>query len=61
MQTRIPPLKHFVIFALGLVLAGVTSDSAFAQNRTGTVRSGTNAAQQQKPNILVIMTDDLGI
>jgi arylsulfatase len=54
-------LKHFVIFALGLVLAGVTSDSAFAQNRTGTVRSGTNAAQQQKPNILVIMTDDLGI
>ena len=60
MQTCTAPLKLVGTFALGLLLAGVTSDSVFAQNRGGTVRRGT-AAQQQRPNILVIWGDDIGI
>ena len=61
MRNRISPVKLVVALALVLLLAGVTSDSVFAQNRRGTVRRGTTAARQQRPNILVIWGDDIGI
>jgi hypothetical protein len=61
MRNRITKLRFVVTFAVGFLLACVTSDAVFAQNRGTTVRRGTTAARQQRPNIVVIMGDDIGM
>ena len=59
-MTTTQPFRWWLAVTIAMATLACCTPSALAQNRAGAVKRGA-ARQPQRPNILVIMSDDVGI